>query len=207
MQGVLGEPSPDWGAQAESVGEGPGKGGEDAVPPAEEAAGSARPGWSPCPSLPGGHPADSEGQMFIFTATLRSSRTFLPRENGGWFVCRGRAEPPAGAALGSHGAPRRGGGSTGRGPAPPFPPPLTAARAGMWRGRRESHGPLTPRGQSAALGCSHRPSLLAWRFPVWKKCRWLLSPRPIPPRLRSASAVTCRRSLVTGGWRNPQRLC
>lgn len=98
-------------------------------------------------------------------------------------------------------------GSTGRGPAPPFPPPLTAARAGMWRGRRESHGPLTPRGQSAALGCSHRPSLLAWRFPVWKKCRWLLSPRPIPPRLRSASAVTCRRSLVTGGWRNPQRLC
>lgn len=206
MQGVLGEPSPDWGAQAESVGEGPGKGGEDAVPPAEEAAGSARPGRSPCPSLPGDTPPILRARCsYSQRRYVQVERFCLVKTEVGLCVVAVLSHPRE-LLSGLMATPAEGG-STGRGPAPPFPPPLTAARAGMWRGRRESHGPLTPHGQSAALGCSHRPSLLAWRFPVWKKCRWLLSPRPIPPRLRSASAVTCRRSLVTGGWRNPQRLC
>lgn len=185
MQGVLEEPSPDWGAQAESVGEGPGKGGEDAVPPAEEAAGSARPGWSPCPSLPGGHPADSEGQMFIFTATLRSSRTFLPRENGGWFVCRGRAEPPAGAALGSHGAPRRGG----------------------------EHGPRPSSAVSSSSNCCACGNVEgASRIPRTPHPAWAVgSPWPFSPSISSRLAFSCLEEMpvaaVTAPDSSPPSVC
>lgn len=203
MQGVLGEPSLDWGAKAEFAGEGSGRVSEDAVPPSWEVAGGGHQGWSPRPLAPGWTPRRRfKGPMFTFTAMLRSSRTLTSLTRR--LVCvpwsknthHSRVAAARGRRSGLAWRPPRRGGPHSPWPASPFPRLLLTsscalpARTRRRRGCREPHGPLTPLRRSAAPGSSRRLPLLSWRFPVQ-------TGRGLPSggnargccRLQSASAV------------------